>query len=499
MRVLLVKPNSHFPTRIPHLGLGYLATALRQGKHTPIIADCTRERINNRGLVRLAQESAAEVIGISMFSADFPVVADLIPQLRQALPDTRLILGGPHPTALPSDTLRQLPEVDYVLAGEAERSLPMLLDQLASGPVDGQSIPGLAWRESGQIRTSLPRWETDLDSLGFPAWDLLAPELYQIAPHGAFVRQMPVAPIITTRGCPYPCTFCAARVISGIPLRARSIGHVLDEIELLVRHHGIREIHIEDDNFTARRKYVLDFCEGVSRRFPGLSWCCPNGVRLDTLDTELLTAMRRSGCYSLSLGIESGCDPVLKTIQKKLETAQVREKVELIHRSGLKTTGFFIIGLPDESEEQIRETVRFARSLPLDHAQFSVFLPLPGTAHFDSYVRKVGLETVPWKDFYTTEPVQWPGGIPIARLRQLQRSAFFAFYFRPRVLLNILRKLRGPRHFWHLVRRALAIFKPMNAVRRSVRALPSRALPSDDTKAILSQAEEPTAPSGVNR
>jgi radical SAM superfamily enzyme YgiQ (UPF0313 family) len=491
--VLLVKPYSHFPTRIPHLGLGYLATALRQAKHIPVIADCTRERINSRGLVRLAQESAAEVIGISMFSADFPVVADLIPQLRQALPNTRLLLGGPHPTALPRDTLRQLPEVDYILAGEAERSLPILLEQLASGPVDGDSIPGLAWREDGQIRTSPPRWETDLDSLGFPAWDLLAPEMHRIAPHGAFVRQMPVAPIITTRGCPYPCTFCAARVISGVPLRARSIGHVLDEIELLVRRHGIREIHIEDDNFTARRKYVLEFCEGVSQRFPGLSWCCPNGVRLDTLDADLLATMKRSGCYSLSLGIESGCNPVLKTIQKKLDTAQVREKVELIHRIGLKTTGFFIIGLPDESEEQIRQTASFARSLPLDHAQFSVFLPLPGTAHFDSYVQKVGLEAVPWKNFYTTEPVQWPGGVPIARLRRLQRSAFMSFYFRPRVVLNILRKLRGPRHFWHLLRRALAIFKPMNAARQSVRAVRS-----DDTKVILGQADEPPSPSSIN-
>jgi hypothetical protein len=148
---------------------------------------------------------------------------------------------------------------------------------------------------------------------------------------------------------------------------------------------------------------------------------------------------------------------------------------------GLKTTGFFVIGLPEESAEQIRQTARFARSLPLDHAQFSVFLPLPGTAYFDSYVQKVGFEAVPWKNFYTTDPVQWPGGIPVARLGQLQRRAFSSFYFRPRVFLNILRELRGPRHLWHLLRRAIAIFKPMNAARRRVRAVPS-----DDTKVILS-------------
>ena len=166
-------------------------------------------------------------------------------------------------------------------------------------------------------------------------------------------------------------------MISGVPLRTRSIAHVLDEIEVLVHRHGIGEIHVEDDNFTARRKYVLEFCEGVSRRFPGLTWCCPNGVRLDTLDAELLAAMRRSGCYSLSVGIESGCDSVLETIQKRINTDEVREKVELIHRIGLKTTGFFVIGLPEESEEQIRQTARFARSLPLDHAQFSSFSRCP--------------------------------------------------------------------------------------------------------------------------
>jgi len=466
MRVLLIKPYSHFPTRIPHLGLGYLATALRRTKHTPLLADCTRENIDGRGLLRLAQESEADVVAISVFSADYPVVADLIPKLRRALPKAHLILGGPHPSTLPCETLRQLPEVDYVLAGEAELSLPRLLEQLASGPVDGDAVPGLAWRANGQIRTSPPRWESDLDSLGFPAWDLLKPELQQIAPHGAFVRQMPAAPIITTRGCPFPCTFCSARVISGVPLRARSIAHVAEEIDLLVHRHGVREIHIEDDNFTARRKHVMEFCECVSRRFPGLSWCCPNGVRLDTLDAELLVAMRRAGCYSLSVGIESGCDPVLEAIQKRITTDQVREKVELIHRLGLKTTGFFVIGMPEESEAQIRQTARFARSLPLDHAQFSVFLPLPGTVYFDSYVKKVGFAAVPWDSFYTTDPVQWPGGIPVERLGRLQRHAFLAFYFRPRILLNMLRELRGPRHFGHLLRRALAIFKPTRAARR---------------------------------
>jgi anaerobic magnesium-protoporphyrin IX monomethyl ester cyclase len=184
-------------------------------------------------------------------------------------------------------------------------------------------------------------------------------------------------------------------------------------------------------------------------------------VRIDTLDAELLRAMKQSGCYSLSLGIESGCDPVLKSIQKKIDSAHVREQVELIHRIGLKTTGFFIIGFPGESEAQIRQTVRFARSLPLDHAQFSTFLPLPGTLHFDEYVAKVGWGAIPWKNFYTTDPVQWPGGIPIARLRTLQRRAFSSFYFRPRIVLGILRQLRGPRHFWHLLQRALKIFKPL--------------------------------------
>ena len=461
MKVLLVKPWSDFPTRIPHLGLGWLATALRRAGHEPAIADCPRERLGPEGLLARVETERPDVVGVSVFSADLPVAEELVRTVRRRLPSARLVLGGPHPTALPKETLERMPDADFVLAGEAERSLPALLAQVEAGRVDGASIPGLAWREAGEVRATPPVWEKDLDSLGLPAWDLLRPELQEVTPHGAFVRQMPVAPIVTTRGCPFPCTFCAARVLSGKPLRRRSVENVLEEIELLVTRYGIREIHVEDDNFTSRREFVLSFCEGVQRRFPGLSWCCPNGVRLDTLDEELLLTMKGSGCYSLSLGIESGDDEVLAAIRKHLTTSRVREQVELIHCVGLKMTGFFIVGFPGETEEQIGRTAAFARSLPLDRAQFSTFLPLPGTDSFDEYVGKVGWDAVPWRNFYTTDPVQWPGGVPIDRLRRLQGRAFAAFYFRPRVLLGILGEIRGPRHLWHLFRRALEVFKPM--------------------------------------
>lgn len=458
MKVLLVKPYSPFPTRIPHLGLGYLAAALRRAGHEADIADCPREKLNRQGLSQVLARKKPDLLGVSVFSADVPTAREILQDARRLLPECRRVVGGPHPTCLPEHCFAVMPDLEYLLAGEAEESLVQLADGLARGRLDPATVPGLGYPSDGRIRLNPHQPPADLDALALPAWDLLRPELQDLAPHGAFVRNLPVAPILTTRGCPYACTFCAARHISGCRIRARSVENILSEVDFLVHEYGIRELHIEDDNFTFRRECVSAFCEALLRRDYRLAWCCPNGVRLDSLDPGLLALMRRAGCYSLSLGIESGSDAVLERIRKGLDTRVIRRQVAMIHESGIKTTGFFIIGFPGETRGEIEQTVQFALSLPLDRAQFSTFLPLPGTVHFDEYVRFHPLESIPWDHFYTTDVIFSPAGITTREMRRLQRRAFLRFYRRPAVIRGILGEIRGPAHLYHLLRRALAVF-----------------------------------------
>lgn len=459
MKVLLVKPPSPFPTQIPPLGLGYLATALRREGHKVLIADCPREGLNPPQLLRLIADWEPGLVGFQAFSADLPALQEISRGIRTRFPNLTMVLGGPHPSCLPQHCFAFIPEVDFVIQGEAETGLPRLVSALVEGGTDLATVPGLAFRQEDTLIVNPPHFEEDLDSLGPPSWDLLKPEIQAISPHGAFVRRLPVAPQVTTRGCPFPCTFCAARRISGQPVRARSPENVLDEIAFLIKYHGIKEIHFEDDNFTFHRDFAAAVCEGILQRGLDISWCCPNGVRLDTLDTELLALMKRSGCYSISIGIESGSDNVLKRIRKRLDTVRIRTQVELVHRAGIKTTGFFIIGFPDETEKEIQETISFARSLPLDRAQFSTFLPLPGTPPFDDYLKGKTLDDVPWADFFTTEVIWPPEGLSRKRMLALQRQAFLSFYLRPRILAGVIREIRSPRHFLHLLRRVVAVVK----------------------------------------
>ncbi len=455
MLIDLIKPYSSFPIKIPHLGLGWLATSLRKNGHDVNIIDCQREGLSHEKLMKILKEDSPSFIGISIFSADLIVAKKIVSDIKKILPDCKVVAGGPHPTCLPEHTVKFIPQLDFAFIGEGEIGFPMLV----SGDFKYEEIPGLVWREESRIKKNPPHFEMNLDSLGLPSWDLLKLELQSPAPHGAFLKNMPSAPIIITRGCPFPCTFCAARKLSGKRLRRRSLESVFEEIDYLVKKKGIREIHIEDDNFTLKKDYAMKFCEELLRRDYKISWSCPNGIRLDTLDTELISLMKRSGCYSVSAGIESGSERILKAIKKKLTVEEIERGARLIHEADIKITGFFIVGFPEEKKEDIEETIKFAKKLPLDRAQFSTFLPLPGTIYFDEYLKEVPLDKIPWNHFFTTDVVYSPDGISKEELSKLKKKAFLLFYFRPKILYGILKEIKSLKHLLYIFQRVFEIFK----------------------------------------
>ncbi len=432
MRILLVKPTRDTDGVTPSLGLGYLATALRPA-HEVKIVDGPRERLNPRKFERILKEYRPELVGFSIIAQDLHLAAGYLEQVRELLPEAVTVAGGAQPSSEPEDTYYICcKNLDYLFVGEAEKGLRMLADGLEDdrenpGP---DSIPGLLWREGGEFKRNPMHIEHNLDSLGFPAWDLIDPRTYPPAPHAAFAKEFPVATIIASRGCPYDCEFCAARKIQGRKIRRRSVDNVIEEIGILVENYDVKEIHIIDDNFTLNRDYVMDFCDKVSRRFPKLLWACPNGVRLDTLDKELLENMARSGCYALAMGIESGSQEVLDKSKKRLSLQTVREKVEMINRAGIFAIGFFILGFPGETMQQMRETVNLSLQLPLTRAQYMFYHPIPGT---DIYCRLKRERPENFRNLYSSfEKVAYlENGVDKGKFKRLQRFAFLRFYLRP--------------------------------------------------------------------
>ena len=457
MRILLIKPANPLSDHIqPPLGLGYLATALRSFGHLVKILDCQLRKVKTEKIPEAIPDFRPEVIGIQFFTQDIPVMRNLLAGLKKFWPQSLIVVGGPHPTACPQEVLQNYPQIDFCFIGEAEISFPRFLALLgeSSGSTDFSRVPGLAWRENNTIKKTPGFFSPDIDIFGEPAWDLIQPQKYPPAQHGAFFKNFPIAPIITGRGCPYSCSYCAAHLSSGRLIRRRKIENVLAEIRRLVTDFGIREIHIVDDNFTFDRNYVLDFCRALVSARLNISWTLPNGVRLDRLDEEMLLAMKESGLYLIAVAVETASDRILRLVKKGLTRQQIEQGLSLINRAGIAAAGFFILGFPTETREEIFETIKFSRQLNLIRANYFTFLPLPGTeayAGLSAEERK----RIDWEKFDFTSVVYQPSGISRRQLRNWQRQAFLSFYLRPKVLFRNLSQIRSWRHLFYLLRRAI--------------------------------------------
>lgn len=453
MKVLLVKPYNVSDHIQPSLGLGYLATSIRS-EHEVKILDCIKEGITVDKLESIIKSYKPDVLGLQCYTFDLGFVKDAFDTAKRLNKNIVTVTGGAHPSAAPeammelsSDTL------DFLFVGEAEIGLRQLLGSLQKGEKDLKDIPGLVWRDKGVVRTNVRRFVDNLDSLGLPAWDLIHPETYPESQHGAFFKKFPIAPIMITRGCPYPCTFCAGNIVSGRKIRRRSVDNVLGELKMLHDDFGIREFHVIDDNFTMDREYVKELLRALAKLNLGMSWAVPNGVRMDTLDDELLSLMKETGLYLISLGIESGSDDVLRAMKKGITTKKIREYIGIIRKAKIDIAGFFIIGFPGETESSIRNTIDFACSLPLVRANFFTYLPFPGSESYRQLEAGGELEGVDWKRFYFTNAAYTPKGISRKRLKYLHRLAFARFYLRPRIMIYQVLSIRSLRHLFFLMRR----------------------------------------------
>ena len=453
MKVLLVKPYNLSDHIQPSLGLGYLATSLRK-YHDVKILDCIKEKITIDKFGKIIEGYRPDVLGIQFYTFDISFIRKALCIAKKANKNIVTIVGGPHPSAAPAETLKTIgTDLDFLFAGEAEVGLPKLLNILEEEKKDFSRVPGLAWREDGTIRSNERLLNEDLDSLLMPAWDLIHPETYPESQHGAFFKKFPIAPIMLTRGCPYPCTFCAGGLVSGKKIRKRSIDNVLNEIQLLYSKHGIREFHVVDDNFTQDVSYAKGFLKKLKSLNLDISWAVPNGIRMDTLDDEVLKLMKETGLYLISLGIESGSDEVLRNMRKGTTTAKIRKYVNMIRHSGIDIAGFFIVGFPGETEKTIKDTIKFSTELDLVRANFFTYLPFPGSESYKELSESNELKDVDWESFYFMNAAYVPREMTRKKLKNLQRLAFARFYLRPKIIFYNLKSIKSLRHFMFLAKR----------------------------------------------
>lgn len=429
MKILLLDPpfyrfigyyNRYFP-----LGLAYLAAVLRKEGHEVLIydADCnvnpskmdfTRLEDSYPFYLKSLREDShtiwmemrerihsfkPDIVGITVwttFAASAFKIASLCKEYDKTMP---VIVGGPHITIKCDEVMRICPDVDFLVRGEGEETFLELVEKLQDRDEVKikrlRNIKGIVFRENGQIIHNSDReFIQELNALPFPARDLLLNK-------GSYNSE-DMGLLMTSRGCPYNCSYCATGIWKR-KIRYRSIDNVIDEIKFVINAYRTQQFTIKDDTFTVNRKRVLEFCDKLIKENLNINWDC--NTRVDVVDGELLKKMKAAGCNSIKVGIETGSQRVLGLINKRTTLSQAREAARLFRKVGIYWTGYFMMGLPSETKEEIYQTRKFMKELKPDFASLSVYEPFPGTDLFEIGIdRGLVQSDRTLEDFYNISP-----------------------------------------------------------------------------------------------
>ena len=429
-KVTLVNPPqfSNYPQ--PPMGLILLAAVLESKGYPVNLVDANFLDLKPADIVPLLDDT--DILGLTAMTPTVSRAIDIAREVKSARPDLPIIMGGPHATLLPAETMAVAPEIDIIVRGEGEESFINLLSVLeAKKPL--ANVMGITHRKDGVIVDNPPSPEiSNLDSLPLLAYNLIPLKLYK--PHPPHGKALPFAVLITSRGCPYNCGYCSKPVF-GKRFRGQSPARVADEIAWLREKYGAKEIAFYDDSFTLDMDRAYQICEEIIRRKLNIIWSCETRVNL--VDKRLLRKMKQSGCYSISYGLESGSQKILDVIEKNTTIEQAEEAVRYTHEAGISAIGYFMIGSPGETLDTIGETIRFAKKLKLDFAQFSITTPFPGTRLYELYLEGGGRADIPWEDYVYAAASE--GSAPVFESDSLSRDdiirwesrAYREFYLRP--------------------------------------------------------------------
>ena len=444
MNVALINPpaphieaSSVLGITVPPLGLAYLAAVLERGGHSVRIIDAQALGILLPQIKREIERDQPDIVGVTSTTPTMREALAIVEATKEACPGAITVVGGPHVTFLPAETLRECPQLDVVCVGEGERTMHELT-QTIERKASLANVRGIVYRSGDHIVKTPPQpLIDDLDSLPFPARHLLPMDRYTILGKKSLIGH-----IMTSRGCPFNCTFCASSLLFGKRFRGRSPKNVVDEIEQVVSKYNPGSIEFSDDEFTLDRKRAEDICEEIKRRGLGILWACSS--RVDTVSRELLRKMRAAGCFLIYYGVESGSQRILNLVRKGTRIKRVIDAIKWTKEVGIETLASYIIGFPGETKEDIEKTITFAKRLSTDYAQFSLATPYPGTELYDSAKEKGLLLTEDWSQYTAGKPIILNNDCSKEDLMRLLTKAYKSFYLSPRILLRHLRKRHLP-------------------------------------------------------
>lgn len=467
MRILLVDPpfkrftgfvNFYFP-----IGLAYLAAVLKNAGYKTSIFDSDavqkgtdidfsdeyrrlelyRQGLNNDNHIvwqeirQVLEDFNPDLVGITAMTTKFGSVLKTAEVVKKYNPRYRVIAGGPHPTFMPEQTLKSK-NIDIVVRGEGEETFLNLIRAMENNQDYYQAVKGISFKRNGEICHNRPReFIEDLDQIPFPGRDLLmSPRSYTSEDMGA---------IMTSRGCPFNCSYCCHMWQRKV--RNRSIDNVIEEVKEVRQKYGTRQFEFKDDTFTLSRKRVIQLCERLISERLKINWSCT--TRANLLDEKLIEKMKKAGCNVIKLGIETGSKRILEETKKGVTLDQMRRAAKLLNKHGIFWSGYFMVGLPTETEEDIKKTYEFMKELNPYYAGLGVYNPFPQTELFEQGVR-MGLlhsevkadhffNTNP-KDYFFTDPANRVTNIGKQRFDELVSFLTHEFHNHNTKLRNIIRR-----------------------------------------------------------
>jgi radical SAM superfamily enzyme YgiQ (UPF0313 family) len=421
------------------LGLAMLAAYIRQHGHEPSIIDAAAEELSEEQVVARLAEMRPAVVGITANTVMMPPATKTASLIQANLPEVLVVLGGKHVSVIPDDVHQgdRVP-FDVSVMNEGEETLLHILRELERcgskaalladhATMDG--IQGIAFTRDGKLRQTPPRpFIQDLDSLPFPARDLLPVHRYKPAGHRH--KRLPSFSMVAIRGCPYPCTFCSE---ARTTVRFSSPQRVVAEIEHLVADFGAKEITFWDDTMTLNKKWMYDLCDRIIEKKLDIVWSC--FAAINTINVELLAKMKAAGCWNIFYGIEAADESVQKhiRIQKFGSVDHVKQVIRQTQAAGIEVRAAFMVGLPGETRAAAMATLTMAKELEPDYAQWNYTVPYPGTQLWNEMRQHGRLLARDWGQFSNWYPAYLPFAYSDPEeLVQVRKEILRRFYLRPR-------------------------------------------------------------------